>query len=224
MGRRIHIITMSIITPEPGGETPPPCPAWKQKLKSRRGMSLSETMIVVFILFIVMAALDTGLMFAWEHLERSMALSEANMLYSTLYSTISNELSNTQSIVPASGDLGAGVYPLSSFFSHNYASSSGWKHFEVLSTGSRTYGELALVNTEGEEEINKLLGAGAYPHGLGAKVQVDFYQGASSLVPQFFRVTLSIANRKDETLLENSFDVIPLNPVSLYAQEEEKSA
>ena len=175
----------------------------KERLKSKRGLTLGETMLAMLILILLSGAMATGIMFASDHFSKSMIRSESKVLYSTLENVIKNELANTKTV-----ELGAaradGSRELTRFFSQNYAAHDALSSFMVFPEG-RAYGELALGS---ELEVNKLLSSSAYTYGLGASVDVSYFTS-----PEHFRVNLTIYNKDGISLISEPFDVVPLNKV-----------
>ncbi|MBQ9545152.1 MAG: hypothetical protein IJV00_08500 [Clostridia bacterium] len=177
----------------------------KAKAKSRRGVSLAEMLIATLLLVLVSGAMVTGVLFASTSFSKSMMRSESKVLYSTLQNVIKNELANTKTVVLGEAKTD-GSRRVDKFFSQNYASTLDLSSFRVIPSG-REYGELALGS---ETEVNRLLSSSAYTYGLGAKVEVSYFESA----PERFRVVLTICSTDGTELISEPFDVVPLNAVT----------
>ncbi len=186
--------------------------------RTRRGFTLAETLIAMLILSLVSFGMAEGIRFGVEQYRRSMMLSEARVLCSTLTSVIRGELANTTNWSETT--------PVS-FYSPTYASEKG--NSDRLSTfisATKTesgyieavpdsdnglrYGELMLgkVNGDGSLSGNLLLGSRAYTsYRLRANASASY-----DSVNKIFVVTLRLRPADQEKdLLVDTFHVIPLN-------------
>ena len=121
------------------------------KLRDRRGFTLTELLCAVLIVLLVSALLTVGVRFAGRTYNSSMQLSEAQELCSTLTSVISDKLRFCGTVTPgADGSL---------------------DHIFIQDLGS---GQLTLGST-------KLLSSAAYPRGLRVRDVSLRYDSASGI-------------------------------------------
>ncbi len=139
----------------------------RKKLRSRRGLTLAETLTALAIFAILSVALVIGTTAAWKVYEKAVVASEARTLRSTLTQALTNELR----------------------YARNIHSSGGTVTFD-----SETFGEAVSVDSEsGKIQIQKgdkkydLLPEKAYTKGLGAKAEIAYDQGV-------FTVTLTVTH------------------------------
>ena len=151
------------------------------KLRDRRGFTLTELLCAVLIVLLVSALLTVGVRFAGRTYNSSMQLSEAQELCSTLTSVISDKLRFCGTVTPgADGSLGS-------------VEGEG-AAFQVDADGQLTLGS------------TRLLSSAAYPRGLRVRDVSLRYDSASGI----FTVTLQVGT-VDSTLAETSFEVRRLN-------------
>lgn len=192
------------------------------RTRSRAGFTLGETLVTILILLLVSSGVVSGMRFGVEQYHRSMMLSEAKVLCSTLSSVIRSELSDTGSIRLTGSADGEGFREVESFFSPRYAIKEDDPTSLVSVTVSKGagaamseaedgYGELLLgtVNSTTKKAAGRLLlSSAAYTtYQLRANASIR-YNAAQNL----FSVTLRIRTHDgDEDLIVSSFDVLPLN-------------
>lgn len=161
------------------------------KLRRLCGFTLAESLLVVLLLSFVSGGLAVGVAFATRQYTRSMLASESRILYSTLMNAISAELGNAREVKAPDGVV-------TSFYTQNYPQVVGTDGFSN-GTG-KDAGKLFLNN-------RPLVDDAAYARGMKAYLAEPVaYAGG------VFRVHLRIEDRTGGTLVDQSFDVIPLNP------------
>lgn len=159
------------------------------KLRDRRGFTLTELLCAVLIVLLVSALLTVGVRFAGRTYNSSMQLSEAQELCSTLTSVISDKLRFCGTVTPgADGSL-----------DHIFIQDLGSVEGEGAAFQVDADGQLTLGST-------KLLSSAAYPRGLRVRDVSLRYDSASGI----FTVTLQVGTA-DSTLAETSFEVRRLN-------------
>ena len=159
------------------------------KLRDRRGFTLTELLCAVLIVLLVSALLTVGVRFAGRTYNSSMQLSEAQELCSTLTSVISDKLRFCGAVTPgADGSL-----------DHIFIQDLGSVEGEGAAFHVDADGQLTLGST-------RLLSSAAYPRGLRARDVSLRYDSASGI----FTVTLQVGT-VDSTLAETSFEVRRLN-------------
>ena len=157
------------------------------KLRDRRGFTLTELLCAVLIVLLVSALLTVGVRFAGRTYNSSMQLSEAQELCSTLTSVISDKLRFCGTVTPgADGSL-------DHIFIQDLGSVEG-AAFQVDADGQLTLGS------------TRLLSSAAYPRGLRVRDVSLRYDSASGI----FTVTLQVGT-VDSTLAETDFEVRRLN-------------
>ena len=177
--------------------------------RARGGFTIAEMLVAILILGLVSGGVAEGIRFGAEQYQKSMQLSEARVLCSTLTSIIQDELGNTHKItVKADGTL-------YSFFSRNYAVPKSTDGSRLVAadpdSGSELdadkYGELKMMGTgPGELDGLPLLSSASY---TSFKLRVNPTVKYSGGV---FTVTLKIrpAGASEDTLT-STFFVLPLN-------------
>ena len=151
------------------------------KLRDRRGFTLTELLCAVLIVLLVSALLTVGVRFAGRTYNSSMQLSEAQELCSTLTSVISDKLRFCGSL------------------DHIFIQDLGSVEGEGAAFQVDADGQLTLGST-------RLLSSAAYPRGLRVRDVSLRYDSASGI----FTVTLQVGT-VDSTLAETSFEVRRLN-------------
>lgn len=159
------------------------------KLRDRRGFTLTEMLCAVLIVVLISALLVVGIRFAGRTYNSSMKLSEAQELCSTLTSIISDKL-RFCGTVTQSEDGG-----LTQIFIQNVGNVEGEGEAFQLSED----GQVMLGST-------KLLSSAAYPRGLRVRDVSLRYDSASGI----FTVALQVGT-VDSTLAETDFEVRRLN-------------
>ena len=186
----------------------------RNKLESRKGFTLVEMVVTLAIVVLVTLVVGTGMAFAATEFARSMELSEAKVLQSTLSNTIGNELTATNAIHSASktvtGSVGGKdhtVYTLGTYFSKSFGDNC---ELEPMKDGApASYGQIYQVDSEGGGK-QPLLSNSTYTRGLQASVSVEYADGPNEPVNGRFSVTIGIYNERGDLLIEDTvFDFIP---------------
>lgn len=155
-------------------------------LKDKRGLSLTELLASIVVMLLVAAIMVVGVRLGTKAYVKSVSMSEAQILCSTLSTIVSDELRYAGTItVDGDGTV--------RFFSSNYGKADN----VGLSFGSDEEGHVTLGN-------NRILSSRAYPYGLKASVDLT-YDNAK------FSSTIRIYSASDNELAVNSFDVKPIN-------------
>ena len=125
------------------------------KLRDRRGFTLTELLCAVLIVLLVSALLTVGVRFAGRTYNSSMQLSEAQELCSTLTSVISDKLRFCGTVTPgADGSL-----------DHIFIQDLGSVEGEGAAFHVDADGQLTLGST-------RLLSSAAYPRVFGSAMSV----------------------------------------------------
>ncbi len=126
-----------------------------KKLRSRRGMSLAETLTALALFAILSVALVVGTTAAWKVYQKAVVASEARTLQSTLTQSLGDELRYARNIQPDG------------------------------SFDSETFGlGVSVISNDGKVQIGngtksyELLPAKAYTKGLKAAVEVTYADGS----------------------------------------------
>ncbi len=133
-----------------------------KKLRSRRGLTLAETLTALAVFAILSVALVTGTSAAWKVYQKSVVASEARTLQSTLIQSLGDQLRYASNIQTDGGTV--------SFESETFGPG--------VSVTSTTLGRIQI----GEYD---LLPEKAYTKGLSAVVEIRYAEG-------FFTVDLTI--------------------------------
>lgn len=159
-----------------------------KKLRSRGGMTLTELLCAVVIVFLLSGLLAVGVRFAARAYRQSMAVSQAQVLSSTLTAAVSDKLRYCGSVSPDGDQI----------FIRDMGSVEGDEKGEVFRVSAD--GELLL----GE---NKLLGSRTYPQGL----QVEDFHMEYDSTGGIFRVSFRIADSGGTELAAAEFEVKRVN-------------
>lgn len=142
----------------------------RKKLRSRRGLTLAETLAALAVFAILSVALVQGTTAAWKVYQKAVISSEARTLQSTLSQAIYNELRYAENIRAES---------------------------DPVVFDSATYGqEVSIQYPDGriqignETDLYDLVPKKAYTGGLGAKVDEVSYDAAMGI----FTVKLTITH------------------------------
>lgn len=154
---------------------------WRQKLRSRRGLTLTEVLVSLALTGILAAGISTGVSATGPVLEKSLALSESQLLLDTLVKGISGELRNASdvTVIPAGGEpvppLEAGqvVTGKASFTYTSAEYGLGAFLYTVENDGGGEERIHIMVNGGGYD----FLGSGAYSN-LGARLNKLEYDEA----------------------------------------------
>ena len=163
-----------------------------KKLRSRRGLTLTETLVTLLIVSLVSGAVVTGVSSASKVYRQSVALSESHLLTTTLVQAISDELRFAKNIA-ADG---------STFTSATFGNGAS---FSVGDEASGAPGQVLLKGSQ-------LLGPGAYSTGTdqakGVKALTVTWDEASWSFQ--VELTTQLLGTQEE-LQTTAFSVSPLN-------------
>lgn len=139
-----------------------------KKLRSRRGMTLAETLTALAVFSILSVVLVIGVNAAWKVYQKAVVASEARTLQSTLVQSLSNELRYSSNI--QTGGSGTVSFDSETFGQGVSVSTSGGR--VQIGVGTKSY---------------DLVPAKAYTDGLKAEAKVAYADGV-------FTVTLTITH------------------------------
>lgn len=152
-----------------------------RKLRSRRGLTLTEMLVALAILGLVSGAIATGISSSLPVYQQSVALSESEVLTSTLAQALSDELRYARDIRTETGSA-----DLKNYTSTLYGAGAAI----AVSDGKLTVGG------------NPLIGSGAY---TSQKADV-----AITYVEPMFTITLTIS-QDTRTVRTSEFSIRALN-------------
>lgn len=141
----------------------------RKKLRSRRGLTLAETLTALAVFAILSVVLVQGVTAAWKVYQKAMIASEARTLQSTLTQALSNELRYADNIRQEDGKL---------FFDS-----------ETFGQGVSVQSSDGKIQVGGGEKAYDLLPAKAYTGGLEAEANLAYDQDAG-----LFTMTLTITH------------------------------
>ncbi len=197
------------------------------KRKTRRiskGFTLTEMLCTVLLLGLVSAGLVNGVVVGTRQYKRSMRISAAQQLYTSLESLLTNELKYSKNVdIDTSKVSTDGDYAVNSFFSVTYAIEDDPTNLYVLKSDSdenkiaskNEYGQLAIGTGT---KFNRMLGKMSYTDGLGAKATIKYHPTTDDKKSGYFVVNLAIgANDDTEAYIDNTFTVraLSINTISL---------
>lgn len=182
------------------------------RIKKNAGYTLTEMLCVVILIGLVSVGMVTGINTGSRQFKKSVRISEATTLYTTLQTILSNELRFTNLntlVVDSNGNV-------QTFYSMTYAIQDNPTGLYVLDSSKEkddvpltdnTFGQLAIGDGT---TFNRLLGKSSYTHNLGAKGSIQYHEAG-----HYFTVTLDIGIvGTNESIIQKSFDVRNLETVS----------
>ena len=173
-------------------------------------MSLLELLCAVLILLLVTLGMTTGIRLGVDRFAKSMRISEAKILYSTISTVMAGELRYTADVtVDAAGNVVD--FQAVNFGKKQYAQSPPCRNFysmEEDGTPTESYGEIGYGTETSAEDMERILGSAAYNYGLTAKVDRISYDDSKGI----FTVGLSIGY-KGESYLSQEFQVLNIGAV-----------
>ena len=150
------------------------------RLKDNKGMSIVELLSAIAVMLLVTAVLVTGVRLGVKAYTKSVSMSEAQILCTTLTTAVSDELRYAGTInVDNNGNM-------ISFFSQN-------------GLGTFTSDE-GIVQLAGKPILSK----SAYPYGLKAEVTVTMNSN------RVFKAKVTVKSKNDIELSGNEFEVKPI--------------
>ena len=193
------------------------CTRATAKLKDTAAFTLTEVLATVIVIGLVSGGLATAVTVGARQFTRSMAMSESQMLCSSLRQDIENDLSYTKIVLgdEASGDL-------TGYVSLHHADKTQYLKLKALDDNGQPVnasgndvtgeGQLALCSDDGKVK-NRLLGKAAYNNGLKACVKKLQYIEDKRL----YVVELAIYSDASgsEPLADETFSVKALNNAKL---------
>lgn len=159
----------------------------RKKLRTRRGVTLSEMLVAMAVLGLVTAAIATGMTAGVRIYQESTDLSQTQVLLSTLTQSVSDELRYARDITTSGG----GVV---------YTSPAYGPGASLVANGD---GQVAVA---AGSKVTSLLGSGSYG-GYRAGIGVTYADGC-------FEVTLDVKRQDGQGLQHQVFAVRALNPKS----------
>lgn len=181
------------------------------KLKKKAGYTLTEMLCVVILIGLVSVGMVTGIDTGSRQFKKSVRISEATTLYTTLQTLMTNELrfTNLDTLDVDTSNKVKTFYSITYAIRNNptglYVLDSS-KDGDIPLTGNG-YGQLAIGDGT---TFNRLLGKSSYTHNLGAKASVTYNSNE-----QYFTVDLDIGIVGSSTsIVHKSFDVRNLEAVS----------
>ena len=153
------------------------------RITDKKGMSIIEILSAIIVIILLTAVLVTGVRLGVKAYTKSVSMSEAQILCTTLTTVVSDELRYTGTIyLDSEGNV-------TRFFIHNKGEGS----FGQDAEGHVTIG--------GESVLSK----SSYPYGLKAEVAV-----AMDASKEIFNVAVTVRSKTDHVLSGNSFQVKPI--------------
>ena len=190
----------------------------KRRIQSGAGFSFVELLMTILILTLASGGMARGVAFARDQYRKSMVLSEAKTLCSTLSDIIKDELRNATKIINGNPPL---------FDSYGYPGADSYlyavdKHEELSNRNGFWIGELWIgdpdnyppENAKHAQYNKRLVSKAAYStYHLQAELTVEYEKNYEQNQDKF-HVTLRIldAERQSEEIVKSEFDVFPLNP------------
>ncbi len=166
------------------------------KIKTKQGMSIVELLSAIAVMLLVSVVLVTGVRLGVKAYTKSVSMSEAQVLCSTLTTIVSDDLRYAGTVYPNStADDGTTVLKL---FVHG----KGEGYYKSDDDGQVVFHR----DTEGDA---KLLGKGSYPYGLKAEVTVKLKDDNT------FTAEVKVTSKSDNVLSQNTFEVKPVNGMKI---------
>ena len=170
------------------------------KLIDKKGMTLTELLAGIIVMLLVAGIMVIGIRLGSNAYVKSVSVSEAQELCSTITTLVNDELRYCGAIDVKDGEV--------SFFSDNFGK---FDSENKLSFGQNEKGQV-LLGTE------KILAGTSYPHNLKAKVTLQYTQdfdGNSDVTNDngWFDATVEVYRTEGTPLAQTTFQVQPLNHV-----------
>jgi len=156
--------------------------------RSKKGFTLTELLSAILVMLLLAGILAVGVRVGVKAYVKSVSMSEAQILCSTLTTLVSDELRYAGTItVSADGKVG--------FFSQNFGGNAGGGvSFDTDEEGHVTLGG------------SKILSSRAYPYGLKASVGLS-YDAQSKI----FQSEVKVYSGAGNELASADFEVKPIN-------------
>ena len=180
----------------------------KEKMRSRTGTTLVETLCAILVMAILGGAICTGMLVSAQQYTKSVRSFEKDMLYSTLQYVISYELQYSTSITIDESsksviDVQAKTYGEEMYYE------DGDEMGEEVDEICRTFfadDKGRIVYGIENSNVQSLLSKNAYPDDMTARVDTLTYDPDS----HYFHVVLSILYKKKPVVDRVGFDVLNL--------------
>ena len=169
-----------------------------RKLKDNKGLTLTELLCAIIIMLLVTAVMVVGIRLGTQAYVKSVSMSEAQQLCSTLITKVSDELRYA-------GTINCAADGTVSFFSKSFGSNTSGK----LSFGQNEDGQVTLGN-------EKIITKKSYPHNLKAKVDLQYATPGETASSGFengvFTATITVYRTSETAVLATTtFQIEPLN-------------
>ncbi len=161
------------------------------RLRNKQGMSIVELLSAIIVMLLVTVVLVTGVKLGVKAYTKSVSMSEAQVLCSTLTTIVSDDLRYAGTVYP-NNKAADGVDVLKLF-----VQGKGEGYYTQNDDGQVVFHR----DTEGDA---KLLGKGSYPYGLKANVTVTVENDT-------FTAVVEVTSKTDNVLSQNTFEVKPIN-------------
>lgn len=162
------------------------------RLRNKKGMSIVELLSAIAVMLLVTVVLVTGVRLGVKAYTKSVSMSEAQILCTTLTTVVSDELRYAGTVhIDESGRVG--------FFSQNVGGDS--------QTGSSFTSDKNGYVLLGETPI---LSKSSYPYGLKAEVTVTMDEA-----DKIFNAKVTVKSKNNTELSANEFQVKPIRRSSL---------
>lgn len=160
------------------------------KIKTKQGMSIVELLSAIAVMLLVSVVLVTGVRLGVKAYTKSVSMSEAQVLCSTLTTIVSDDLRY------------AGTVTLNTDGSIEtiFVQGKGKGNYIQNDDGQ------VVFHRKTENDDAKLLGKGSYPYGLKAEVTVTM-DGSEKI----FNAEVKVMSKNDNVLSSSTFQVKPLN-------------
>ena len=182
-----------------------------RKLKDNKGLTLTELLCAIIVMLLVTGVMVVGIRLGTQAYVKSVSMSEAQQLCSTITTIVNDELRYTSTVYFKGSDVG--------IFSKNQGGSAGT---DGLYFDQDLDGQVVLRDGADNTE-NKILTKKSYPYNLKAKVELNFKSSSSDSVTTgsfvtsddgVFTATVTVYRTEGIDLATTTFQVRPLNTVT----------
>ena len=171
------------------------------KLIDRKGMTLTELLAGIIVMLLVAGIMVIGVKLGSDAYVKSVSMSEAQQLCSTLTSLVNDELRYCSEVYVKDSKVG--------IFSENFGKGT---NDTGLIYAQDDKGQVVLEDEVGNLSY-KILSSRSYPYNLKATVDLTYDKTNTAFENGVFNATIKVYRTEGKVLATTTFQVQPLNYV-----------